>query len=206
MPRRHRRPRWSLRSSFLAGGGILLACSLIVVLGLRESLWIELEIVSGLLGVLLWCFFTAVLYHGARFDQRERLHFEYSRGHGRDWWDPGTGIDTGGAFTEWGAEAGLAGAVLGFLLDLMILFGVSVVVGLLVWLGVNLVLPTILTLALPLFWLFRRAARTVVALGRRCRGRFWLSLGLGLRSALLSTFWLYTALYLGHLLARAWSR
>ncbi len=85
--------------------------------------------------------------------------------------------------------------LIGCLLTIVFWVVMSVVALLLVWIIEQLLILTLPSVAVLLYWLFYRALRVVFARSRVCRGRVWRSLGYSL---------LYTVLYVGWLFGVVW--
>ena len=194
------RPKWSLKSSFLAAVVISVTVSIVVIFTLRQSIWAELEIITGVLALCMFAFLTAVLYLGVRFDRRERFSIDLPKGTPGDLMD-GTGFvpgDTSGFFTEAGAEAGILGMILGFLLDLLVTLVLVYVIAAILWLGLNLLLAAVLSISIPLFYFYRRVLRAIVVKGKYCRASIARSAGFALRSTTGYMIWFYTIFFLAH--------
>src|SRR5262245_53875951 len=67
-----RRPRWSLPTSFWGAVIVIFLVSCITLFVLKKSLWTELEILIDILSLFMFAYFFLLLYHGVRFDKRER--------------------------------------------------------------------------------------------------------------------------------------
>jgi hypothetical protein len=108
--------------------------------------------------------------------------------------------DRGGAFTEWGAEEGVVGLIIGVLLDILISVALGLLISVLLWVGVNVVVGMALIVFLPGFYLFRRAVRMVLARGRACRGDVFKSGLSALTATVLYTGWFHAILWLARYL------
>jgi hypothetical protein len=168
----------------------------------ETSIWHQLELMIGILAFFIFLFLWAVLYQGVRYDKKKRFHFQWVRTeHLEEFVDSvGHGVDTQGVFTSAGAEEGPLGCVLGLILDIVFSFLLVLLVAALLWVGVNVVIASIAAVALPLFFIFSRSLRFVVARGRSCRSDVRRSLIYAATCAFLSTVWLYAILLLGRLL------
>jgi hypothetical protein len=62
------------------------------------------------------------------------------------------------------------------------------------WLTFSFVVTAILVVAIPLFFLFRRSIRYIVANGRLCRGNLGRSVVFALRATLTNIVWFYAIL------------
>jgi hypothetical protein len=188
------RPRWSLRSTFLAGLGIAGLVTVVVTVVLKASIWTELELITGILALFIFAFLATALYLGVRFDRRERFSIDWPKGSPTDLIEA-TGFvpgDTSGVFTEAGAEAGIVGIVIGFLLDVLVTIVLAYVISAVLWLGLNILLAAVLCISMPLFYFYRRVLRAIVAKGRTCRGKFAQSMLFALKSTIGYSLWFYT--------------
>lgn len=189
---RRRRPRWSLKTVFF-GGLVIAGFSLLLVHGLgRGDLWREMEWVAGGAAVALLPFFAVALYRGVRWLPRERVTLAWRA------WPAGARVGQHAslefAFTP--HADGLGSLVVCLLLDLFLSVVLAFLVVTLWWLGVNLALATFAAVFVPLFALFRRSVRTVLARGRACHGDLPRSLGHGLLWAAVYGGWFYGVLAL----------
>ena len=199
------RPKWSLRSSFHAALGIAIVVSLVGIVVLRQSIWAELEIITGILALCMFAFLTTVLYLGDRFDKRERYSIDLPKGSPGDWVDatcytPG---ETSGIFTEAGAEAGLLGLIIGFIVDVLVTIVLVYIIAAILWAGLNLLLGAVACFSIPLFYFYRRVLRGIVAKGRSCRAHRARSVLYSLRSTTGYALWLYAIIFLAHLVHRS---
>jgi hypothetical protein len=172
----------------------------VVLLTLKQSIWTELEIITGLLALCMFAFLTTTLYLGVRFDKRERFSIDWPKGTPADLLD-GTSFvpgDTSSFFTEAGAEAGVVGIIIGFILDVLVTIMLVYVIAAILWLGLNLLIAAVICIAIPLFYFHRRAIRSIAARGRFCRGNMAKSVVFALKSATGYTIWFYTIFFLAH--------
>lgn len=126
----------------------------------------------GALAVVVFALVWAVLYQGVRYDKNERFHLQWLGTEHFDTMVDSVGYrrDTQGTLTAAGAEEGPIGCVVGFILDVVLSLFLVVLVAALVWLGVNIAIASVAAVALPLFFVFSRSLRFVVARGRTCQG------------------------------------
>lgn len=185
-----RRPRWSLATSFWGAATVILLVSCLTLLGLKKSLWTELEILLGILSLFMFTYFFLLLYHGVRFDQREQQLIPW-RAILTDWLEATPSVDTSGTFTEGGAEAGPLGLIVGFLLDLLVSIVLTLLLAVVLWLSLNVFVTAVVLLGTPLFFLFRRSVRYVVAKGWFCHKDASRTFWFALRATLTNTAWLY---------------
>jgi len=198
---RSRRPKWSIRSSFLTGVGLVAVITALVLLTVRRSIWQELEIVTAILSLLMFAYLWIVLYLGVRFDKAEGFSIDWPQGHPKDVLDF-TPTDFGGFFTEAGAEAGVLGLVLGFLLDILVSLLLAALICVVIWLGLNAVIAVVVAVFLPVFYFYRRSLRYLVARGRTCRGRWVKSALYACGATLIYTVWFYLIFYVAQQVSR----
>jgi hypothetical protein len=161
---------------------------------LNKSVWAELHILAGFLAIFMFAYLFAVLYHGVRFDRNEQYSFSWPASKFETWWDATSQFNTGGTLTEGGAEAGPLGIIIGFLLDLLVSIIIAFVIAVVLWLTFSFVVTAILVVSIPLFFLFRRSIRYIVAKGRSCRGNLGRSIVFALRATFSNTVWFYAIL------------
>lgn len=184
-PARRVSPKWSLATSFWFGLGLLVIVTPAVLLTVKRSVWVELEMVTGLLGGLMFGYFSVILHQGVRFNDARRAIIDWPSSTPKAFLD---GMDLGldiGFFSGLGAEHGVVGLIVGFLLDLIVVVVLALVLCWLMWLGWNGVLAVILFL----YWVHRRWLRYLVTRGRRCRGNWPRSLWHGGKVAVLYSLW-----------------
>src|SRR5262245_1219506 len=187
----YRRPRWSLKTNFVAALGILLVVVLIVLLIDEKSIWHRLLIVSGVSAVFSFLFLTFVLYRGVWYDKREKYHFEWYSTDGV-WYD--LALDP---FTFAQGSVGCLAEVSGSLALTVLL---ALTVGLIFWFGLNLVIDFVAALFLVLFIGFSRSLRLAIAHARSCRGNLKLSVAYSAAYSLLAGVGLYLILVVGRFL------
>jgi len=203
LDRRSKRPHWSLKSSFLTGAGILAVVSIVVLAMLRKSIWEELEIITLIMALIMFVYFTAVLYRGVRFDKRERFSIDWPQSSPQEMLDASLyAPDSFGFFTGAGAEAGILGIVIGFILDVLVTLVLAYVIACLFWLGINFFIAVIFPVSLPLFYFYKRALRGIITKGRTCRGNLGRSLMYAFRSTIGYSIWFYTIFLLAHYIQR----
>ena len=160
-----RRPRWSVKTNFWGAAAVVLLVSLTTLLVLKKSIWTELEIFTGILSLFMFAYLFLLLYYGVRFDSNEHYVIAW-HSNLTDWLEATPSIDTGGTFTEGGAEVGPLGMIVGSLLDLLISIVITILIAVVLWLSMNVLVTGVVILGMPLFFLFRRSVRYVVAKGR----------------------------------------
>ncbi len=114
----------------------------------------------------------------------------------------GPGIDTGGGIAGSLSDAGPFGCLVGLLLDFVVSIFLTVLIGVLLWIGLNLIEAVVTAVSLPLFLIFRRSLRYVVVQGRSCRGDAKKSLLHAALFTVMGTVWLCSVLYAAHFLSR----
>ncbi len=198
-----KRPKWSLKSTFLyLCAAVLLVVPLIVFL-FDGSIWARLELATTVLAVGLFLFLSHVLYHGLRFEGDRRFSLIRRRANSADFTSYFACDSFVGLFSTLGEVGGLAGLLIGFLLDVIVSLLLSLLVAALFWLGTNVLIVSISALLLPLYLIFRRFLMYVVWYGRSSRGRLGKSFFAAACYTAASTLWLYAVLFFGHFLAKA---
>jgi hypothetical protein len=196
-----KRPRWSFKTHFWGAATVVLLVSLTTLLVLKQSVWAELEILTGILSLFMFAYFFLLLYHGIRFDKNEQyLILWWSQL--TDWLDATPSLDTGGTFAEGGAEAGPLGMIAGFLLDILVSIILTLLLAVVLWLSLNVFVTAVVLLGAPLFFLFRRSVRYVVAKGRACHKDSSRACWFALRATFVNTLWFYAILEGAHYIAR----
>jgi Ca2+/Na+ antiporter len=199
--RRRRRPRWGLKAHFIAALIVAGATTAVVLFLVDVSLWQRLEAVVLALFLVVFAYSWFVLYRGVRFDKRERFHLQWLSSDPSDFMVVGPDV-TLGVFTEAGAEEGPLGCAVGFVLDVIVSVVLALLLTFVLWLGANLLVVSITALAIPVFFVFSRLLRLVVARGRKCCGNKTRALSHALVFAAVSSAWLYVVLYAAHQLLR----
>jgi len=180
------------------GVALLIAVTVIVILTVRKSIWTELEIVTAGVALLMFTFLTVVLFLGVRFDKNERFSVAWPQISPMDIFDASSFTPDIGSFSEWGAEEGLIGFLIGLLLDFVGSVVLVFLISIALWLGINAFWAIVLAVSLPLFYFYRRSLRTIVVKGRACRGNWSLSVGHALFSTIAYTVWFYVIFVLAH--------
>jgi len=169
---------------------------------LKKTIWVELEIIIAVLSLFMFGFLFVVLYSGVVFDRNQTFAISWKGGQIKDWINWASGVDTRGTFSASGWEAGPLGFLIGLLLDLVVSMVLVFLVALFLWLGIGVVFTAIAAISVPLFFLFRRSIRLVVAKGRSCRGSIGRSVLFALKATVTNTLWLYAIVVAGHYVAR----
>ena len=199
------RPRWSLKSSFITALGIIAIITPLILLTVKKSIWTELEIVTGIISVIIFCYLSMVLYLGVRFDKKERFVIEWPQGNLNSLMDATSLIpdDISGVFTDMGSEAGIPGMIIGFILDVIVSIVLVFLISLLFWLGFNGILAVIIAVCLPLFYFYRRVLRSIILRGRNCRANPRLSMIHSIKYTLGYSLWFY-GVFCGARLIQQW--
>lgn len=196
--RRPRRPKWSFKTSFWGAGLIVFLVALVVLIFLKKSIWVELEVIVGVISFFIFVYLFYVLYHGIRFDNNEKYTITWKHIEAGNLSGSFDVIDTGFELTGAGAEAGILGIIIGFILDIIISFLLSLLIALLLWIGLNIVITAIIVLTIPLFYIFKRSLRYIMAKGRRCYKDRTKSFLFALKATILNSAWLYFLIFLGY--------
>lgn len=190
-----KRPKWSLTTHFWAAIFIIAIASACVFLISRRNIWIELEIIVGVLSIISLLYFYFILYFGVRFNKNDRYI--------PDWkelaltpWREFSGNNTGESST--GTEAWPVYCLFDSLLSLAPSFALTLLVAILFWLGAYITIIGIPILFFPLYFLFARSLRFIVAKGRSCHKTFGRSLKYALGATVVSMTWLYLIIFTGH--------
>jgi hypothetical protein len=196
LPKHERRPKWSLVCSFLGAMAILAIVVPLVVILVRNSIWVRLELLTGVLSFFLLAYLFVVLFYGVYFDKTEKYSFNWFRRNPIDLSDAiYISADTGSAFAGGFTDVGPLGCLLGFLLDIIASAFLIFLIGVLIWFGVNFMEGIITAISISLFLLFRRSLRYVVAKGRSCRGNIMKSFLYAIRFTIVGSIWFYFIFY-----------
>jgi hypothetical protein len=185
-----KKPRWSLLTSFWVFLGIVVVSTVTVLLTSKRELWLELEIVAGIVAAVVFLFYWWVLYHGIDFDENERLTFS---GVQFDVVDPGLDI----ADLASGADdpiSFIAGIILGLLLSVVL----AIFVSLLVWLGVNGIALAVMLIATPLFAVFRTSVQFVLRNAPACHGDLVTAAQYSAMFTVIKTAWIFLVIFGAH--------
>jgi hypothetical protein len=192
------RERWSVLTCFWTALVIVLISAVSVTILMHKPVWVELETLAAIVGILMTCFYTYLLYHGIQFSKDETLTFRKTIGEPLDLAQ--SGIDFG-HFTAAGASEGPAGLLLGFMLDVVLCIVLSIVLSLLIWLGINLLVVGVIAIAIPLFYIFKRSVFFVMRHVEECHGNLLAALRYGFGYAAVKTITLCFIIFGSHELA-----
>jgi hypothetical protein len=106
-PSKSKRPKWSLKTHFWAAVLIAAVASACVLLISKKNIWIELEIIVGVLSLISFAYFLILFYHGIRFEKNETYSITWKPFKFDESWLDTIGIvDTGGLFSSAGVSRG----------------------------------------------------------------------------------------------------
>jgi hypothetical protein len=193
------RERWSVLTCFWTALGIVLIVAITVLLLMHKPVWVELETLAVVVGILMTFFYTNLLYNGIHFSKDETLTFGKAIGNPLDLAD-GMGGEFG-HFTAAGASEGPAGLLLGLVLDIIVCIFLAIVLSLLLWLGINLLVDGIIAIAIPLFYIFKRSVFFVMRHVEECHGNFLMALRYGFGYSVIKTLTLCLIIFGSHELA-----
>jgi uncharacterized protein YqhQ len=181
------RLHWSLVTSFWVALVIVAIATVTVVLIMQKPVWIEIETLAGVVGVLLSGFYTFVLYHGVYFAENEAITLIEPIGTPMDFADAIGNLPEFGHFSDAGASEGPIGLILGLIIGIIAFFLLAAVLAFLFWLGVNVLAVGVISVVLPLFYVFKGSVLFVIKHVEECHGNLWRSLGYGVTYAALKT-------------------
>ena len=186
-----KRPRWSLATSFWFCVGAIVVVTPVVFLTVHKSIWVDLEMVTGILAVLLFAYFSVLLHQGVRFNDARQVVFDWPRtSPGNIMADASLWPDIG-SFAEAGSNAGILGMILGFLLDVVATVVLAFLIACLLWAGINVAAAIVLFF----YWMHRRCLRYLVTRGRHCKGSWGKSILRGGATAVFYSLWFYAAFF-----------
>ncbi|MFA6294503.1 MAG: hypothetical protein WC637_22115 [Victivallales bacterium] len=197
-----KKPRWSPVLTFYVFLSLAAIISLFIFLLMKKSLYVELEIITGLVSFLIFLFLSVMLYHGVAFNKNEKITISWADPNLNEFSPADIAIYSGGMFTMAGAEAGLIGFLLGILLDFIISSLLVIALAALLWIGINTAIATFAIIMIPLFFLYEKSLRIIVVKGRRCRADFAKTLLYSFGITALYTGWFYAILFAAHLLSK----
>jgi|GEM_PF-2129974 len=194
------RERWSLLTCFWTAIVIILIAATSVIVLLHKPVWVELETLALVVGILMTIFYTYVLYHGIHFSKDETLTFGKAIGNPLDLAD-GSMSGEFGHFTAAGASEGPAELLLGLVLDIVVFIFLTIVLSLLLWLGINLFVAGVIAISIPLFYIFKRSVFFVMRHVDECNGNVLAALRYGVAYAVVKTLTLCLIIFGSHELA-----
>lgn len=190
---------WSMVTCFWTALIIVVIAATSVIVFMHKAVWVELETLAAVIGILMTLFYSYILYHGVKFLDGETIALTRAIGNPFDFADGGG--DLFGHFTAAGASEGIAGLLLGLLLDIIVCLVLAFLLSILFWLGVNLVVAGVVVVAIPLFYIFKRSLSFVLRHVDECKGDFWKSCRYGFGYAILKTATLCLMIFASHELA-----
>ena len=198
------RPHWSLVTSFWVAVSTIALIAIAELLFIQKAVWVELEALAGIVGIMMTAFYTYVLYHGVKFSENETISLTKELGgNPLDLGELGNLASTRGGYgfghlTAAGASEGLAGLLLGLLLDIIVTLLLAVVFSVLLWLGINLLVSSVIIVAIPFFYVFKRSVFFVMRHIGVCHGNLLKSFGYGFGYAAFKTAILCLIVFAAH--------
>jgi hypothetical protein len=182
--------RWSLQVAFWVFVAIVSLSAGVVLVLSKGDLWLELEMITGVVAGALFLFYWWILYHGVQFGNDERLTFaSVSMEHV----DPGIPF---GQITS--AADDPLGLVVAFIIDVLVSLVLAVILSLLIWIGLNGVILAIVLIATPLFYVFRVSVRFVLRNAPTCHGHIGKAAQVALTFTIVKTAWVFAVIAGAH--------
>ncbi|CEG57245.1 hypothetical protein [Legionella fallonii] len=197
---------WSVKTCFWTALGIILLSAIIVILFVHKAVWVELETLALIIGIMTTFFYSYILYHGVRFLDGERITFRRVMDRPLEPENDVVSTESFGYFTSNLSDEGLIGILFGLILDILTCFMLASILSVLMWFGVNLIAVSIFIVATPLYYIFSQSLRFVMRHVEECRGNFVKSVQYGLGYALLKTATLCLIVFVSHDLAKVIKR
>ena len=165
---------------------------------MHKGVWIELETLALVIGLMMTFFYSYILYHGVKFLDDGAIALPKAINISR--WDfvDSLYVDNIGHFSKAGASEGPMELLIGLILDILVSLLLTFILGLLLWLGINLMAASIIIITILLFYIFTRSLRFVMRHVEECRGKFLKSIRYGFGYALLKTTTLYIMILAAH--------
>ena len=195
------RPHWSLRSSFLTALCLLAIVTTVILVTVKKSLWLDLEIVTTVLAPIMFVYMTVVLYLGVKFEKEKGFSVNLNWReiiNVADLLNVTTVFDIGFPFSMLFSEAGRLGLVLGIILDLIVSVLLIVFICAVLWFGINALPETIVIIFFPLFYFYRRSLRYLVVRGRAYRGNLGKAMIHAFFASIIYSAWFYTIILVSH--------
>jgi hypothetical protein len=181
--KRTKRPKWSLNSSFWFLLSVIIISALPVFFFSKYDLWIQLEILCGIVAGTLFFFYLLVLYNGVRFYDHGEPKVTYL---GMDSCDIGYEF---GSITS-GADDP-AGLLIAIVLDLLVGLFLTFVFSFLLWLGFNGLIYFTFILTTPVFYVFRTSVRFILKNSKECHHNIMRSARKAFTFTLIKTIWFF---------------
>ena len=185
---------WSVKSiALLSVLTVGVASAIAFVVG-RGSLLVELEWTLVIVSAALFAMLLTGLYRGVRLRETDAPSAELKTLDIRDWTPDGTSLPDIDCPLDAldGGDDGCLGAIVGFLLSLLVL----IVLVAAVWLFLQVALVIAFVLMTAIYWVLHLALRQVFAHSADCRGNFTRSFGFATLYTVLYTGWLFALLML----------
>jgi hypothetical protein len=187
------RPKWNLKVTFWVLMTILLLSSAGVFFLSEYDLWLQLEMIVGLVSVTIFSFYWWVLYHGVRFYGYNQLRVTFV---------PFEVTEIGYEFGSISSGADDPfGLVLGLILDLIAALVLSFILSLLLWIGLNGFINVVVLIAIPLFYVFRSSVLFVLRNSRDCYQDLVKSAKMAAFYSILKTIWFFIVIAGAHYLS-----
>lgn len=188
------KPLWSFKTLFISFLVIVGIATTIVLIISHNELWLELEMVLGIIAIVMFHFYWWVLYHGVEFTDDDHFKLSFTS---YDVADPG--LPTGDLVTV-GADD-----LVSFLVLIALEIGLYLILALglsaLFWMGINGFVLAIALVTAPLFFVFRSSIKFVLRNSPRCHGHFFMSAVFSALFTILKTTLVGLAIFGAHYLA-----
>ncbi len=177
-------PKWCIKLLFYQFTAAILAAAVFMIFFVNKAIWLELEMFSIFTGIILFIFYTIVLYKGVRLtDEPLRVELVDLKSAQVDAWELYPNSSTS---TDFLSDFSILGLIVGLVLDIFLAAIFSLIFGFLLWIGLNLFIAGLFLIFSPLFFLFKQSLFIIMNHSRYCNGQFW-------HSAL--TAFIYAAIY-----------
>lgn len=187
-----------MKTCFWVALFIVLVASAVVILLMHKPVWIKLEIFALSSGLLMTFFYSYILYFGIKFHDDGAITLpKIFENRPKPKFSNLLDLDYADIFS--GSE-GIIGFVISVILNILFSLLMAFLMTLLLWLGINLVVVSVVIITFPLLYIFTRSIKFVMQHAAECQGRFLKSILYGFGYALLKTatlcFIIFTAHYL----------
>lgn len=154
--------------SHLIGMMVGVACAIVAALLVRRGDGTQALVLGAVLTAGLGTCFTAILYHGVRFDAGV-VRWTWRR---RSDVDSGSGAaDAVGQLADKLPMPDFGDSALGIFLAFLAWIGIAAAAAALLWFGIEFVLLAATIIGCAVYWCFRRGTRLALRHQHRCRGR-----------------------------------
>jgi hypothetical protein len=189
---------WSMKICFWVALIIVLVTSAVVILLTHRPVWIKLEILALSSGLLMTFFYSYILYFGVKFHDDGAITLpKVFENRPQPKFSNLIDLDYGDIFS--GSE-GIIGFVISVILNILFSLLLAFLMALLLWLGINLVVVSVVIITFPLFYIFTRSIKFVLRHAVECQGQFLKSILYGFGYALLKTATLCFIIFTTHYL------